>query len=61
MDKRGKQVGGPTHSFAPRQAGGMELLNVSLQLRPYTQVSFDPVHMLLIPGGRYMELVTADM
>jgi hypothetical protein len=28
----------------------MKLLDVSLQLRPYTQVSSDPVHMLLIPA-----------
>lgn len=40
----------PTNRLAPGQASGVELLDISLQFCPYTQVSFDPVDMLLIPG-----------
>lgn len=52
LEREGEEEGegGHTNRLAPGQASGVELLDISLQFCPDTQVSFDPVHMLLIPG-----------
>lgn len=39
------------HRFAPGQSGGVIFFDINLQLRPDTQISFDPVHLLLISKG----------